>query len=95
VLYPDPKVRRKGFALSGEIPSPINLPQGCFLFSRCPLAQPRFGEEHPALERVRDGRLVRCHRAQQLQDVPGGEEFSVLETALSPVRRPSDEFTAG
>ncbi len=38
--------------LSGEIPSPIDLPQGCFLASRCPYVLDGCRLEHPALESV-------------------------------------------
>jgi oligopeptide/dipeptide ABC transporter ATP-binding protein len=37
VLLPNPDPRQPSEVnLSGEIPSPINLPTGCFLASRCP-----------------------------------------------------------
>lgn len=37
VLLPNPDLRQPfDVSLSGEIPSPINLPKGCFLASRCP-----------------------------------------------------------
>jgi oligopeptide/dipeptide ABC transporter ATP-binding protein len=37
-LAPDPEVRKPSYALAGEIPSPINLPAGCPLRTRCPEA---------------------------------------------------------
>ncbi len=40
VLYPDPDAGLPEYALSGEIPSPINLPPGCNLYSRCPVREP-------------------------------------------------------
>ena len=40
-LVPDPGRRRtRAAALAGEIPSPIDLPLGCYLASRCPVARP-------------------------------------------------------
>ena len=39
VLYPDPEAAAPLYKLEGEIPSPINLPPGCPLYSRCPIAE--------------------------------------------------------
>jgi oligopeptide/dipeptide ABC transporter ATP-binding protein len=50
--------------LAGEIPSPIDLPLGCYLQSRCPNALPRCAGEPQLLESVEDGRLLRCWRAR-------------------------------
>jgi len=36
-LSADPDVKPARFLLRGEIPSPTNLPRGCFLHGRCPL----------------------------------------------------------
>jgi oligopeptide transport system ATP-binding protein len=49
--------------LSGEIPSPIDLPKGCFLASRCPFVLDGCRHERPALEPVGQGRTSRCLRA--------------------------------
>lgn len=63
-LVADPSRRRVDRqdiqALSGEIPSPIDLPRGCYLASRCPAAQPSCRETPQALLPASDGRLVRC-----------------------------------
>jgi oligopeptide/dipeptide ABC transporter ATP-binding protein len=52
-----------GIALAGEIQSPIDLPQGCFLASRCPFVLDGCRGEHPSLEpvsRVHDSRCLRA-----------------------------------
>ncbi len=64
VLYPDINQKRSNFILSGEIPSPINLPGGCFLASRCPLANERCAQEIE-LKEVAPGRRARCIRVQE------------------------------
>ena len=46
--------------LQGELPSPINPPQGCRFHTRCPYATDRCQAEEPALREV-DGRKVACH----------------------------------
>lgn len=62
-LVPDPARRRAvGLApgLAGEIPSPIDLPPGCFLASRCPVAEPSCRTTPQPLLPLPDGRQVRC-----------------------------------
>jgi len=60
VPIPEPGARRERLALSGEIPSPVDLPQGCRLRGRCPLAQAVCAEPVP-LREVAPGRWVACH----------------------------------
>jgi oligopeptide transport system ATP-binding protein len=71
VPIPDPKLARQRNidALSGEIPSPINQPSGCTFRTRCRYAKPYCAEKRPPLETIEGGRLVACHRWQEI-DVP-------------------------
>ena len=62
-LLPDPTVYRDVYPLSGEIPSPINLPSGCPLRSRCPEAAAACSERFPPLVDVGEGHLVACIHA--------------------------------
>lgn len=48
--------------LSGEIPSPIDLPPGCYLASRCPFVLDECNDRHPDLEPVGGAHLSRCLR---------------------------------
>ncbi|MBS0572181.1 MAG: ABC transporter ATP-binding protein, partial [Proteobacteria bacterium] len=48
-LVPDPGRRKSLRALSGEIPSPFNLPPGCAFAGRCPRASDLCRRERPAL----------------------------------------------
>jgi peptide/nickel transport system ATP-binding protein len=59
----DPKLarRRTKSILQGELPSPLNPPQGCSFHARCPIAQEKCGVERPTLRKVSDGRAVACH----------------------------------
>jgi oligopeptide/dipeptide ABC transporter ATP-binding protein len=52
VLRPDPTLRRSVKVLKGEIPSPINLPEGCFFASRCPIGDESCTLSEPPLERM-------------------------------------------
>ena len=45
---------------SGEIPSPIDLPEGCFFASRCPLREEECMKVHPELVESKEGHWVRC-----------------------------------
>ncbi len=63
VLLPNPHLRRaSSISLSGEIPSPINLPSGCFLASRCPFAIDTCRARVPPAEQLGGGHLVHCIR---------------------------------
>lgn len=62
VLYPDPETRRERFDLGGEIPSPIDLPQGCYLASRCPLVQDACRTAIPPLVEIGAGHRSACLR---------------------------------
>ncbi len=65
-LFPDPTHRRVDHrepdALAGEIPSPVDLPEGCYLAGRCPHATERCLSEAQTLELLDDGRMSRCWR---------------------------------
>ena len=78
-LFPDPTRRRVDRkvveALSGEIPSPIDPPKGCYLAGRCPHAEDRCREMAQTLAPLPDGREVRCMRAVA-DELPRMEEMS-------------------
>jgi oligopeptide/dipeptide ABC transporter ATP-binding protein len=61
VLLPHPHLSLEtSVSLKGEIPSPINLPKGCFLASRCPFATDRSRAEMPPAEDIGGGHIVHC-----------------------------------
>ncbi|MHA1735069.1 MAG: ABC transporter ATP-binding protein [Candidatus Thorarchaeota archaeon] len=64
VPVPELDVSREKMVLSGEPPSPINIPPGCRFAPRCPVATDRCRTEEPHLHRTGDGRLVACHRVE-------------------------------
>lgn len=61
---PNPTVdrSRSRILLKGDIPSPIDPPQGCNFCTRCQYADQRCREEEPVLSDVGDGHFVACHR---------------------------------
>ena len=62
VPIPDPTAQRKRILISGETPTPIDLPQGCRFRPRCTEAIPLCECEEPELRQVSPGRWVACHR---------------------------------
>ncbi|MFQ5828319.1 MAG: ABC transporter ATP-binding protein [Candidatus Methylomirabilia bacterium] len=60
IPIPDPDARRERLTLAGEVPSPIHIPSGCRLQTRCPLAQPVCARP-VRLREVAPSRLVACH----------------------------------
>ncbi|PIE70847.1 MAG: ABC transporter ATP-binding protein [Deltaproteobacteria bacterium] len=51
--------------LTGEIPSPIQLPEGCVFHTRCRYADQRCQKEIPDLVDVDNGARVACHRVSE------------------------------
>ncbi|MFL5994345.1 MAG: ABC transporter ATP-binding protein [Streptomyces sp.] len=47
--------------LEGELPDPVNPPEGCLFRTRCPLATDECRRSEPALREIAPGRAVRCH----------------------------------
>ncbi|TMD98892.1 MAG: ATP-binding cassette domain-containing protein, partial [Chloroflexi bacterium] len=64
VPIPDPKIekRRQRIILSGDLPSPINIPTGCRFHTRCPMAQQICREVEPPFE-AKEGHkhYAACH----------------------------------
>jgi len=61
VPIPDPTARKSKVTISGEIPSPIDLPPGCRFRPRCPYAKEICGKEEPDLVEVANNHRVACH----------------------------------
>jgi oligopeptide/dipeptide ABC transporter ATP-binding protein len=60
VPVPDPDLMLED-ALVGEVPSPVNPPQGCNFSPRCPEAMDKCHREEPSLKKLSDGRRVACY----------------------------------
>lgn len=53
--------------ISGLAPNPIELPEGCFLHPRCPIADENLcPTSRPALELYRPDHYVRCHYKEEI-----------------------------
>lgn len=85
VLYPDPESRRERFELRGEIPSPIDLPHGCYLASRCPLAVAACQESVPPLLDAGHDRTSACIR-HELVPAARADEVRAIVAELEGTR---------
>ncbi|MFW9968002.1 MAG: oligopeptide/dipeptide ABC transporter ATP-binding protein, partial [Candidatus Thorarchaeota archaeon] len=61
VPVPETGAKRERLLLTGEIPSPIDIPTGCRFHTRCPFAKDKCSVEEPELKEMPDGRQVACH----------------------------------
>jgi peptide/nickel transport system ATP-binding protein len=55
------EANRKINLISGELPSPLNLPAGCAFASRCPRVTPKCREEKPTMPRFSQQQQAACH----------------------------------
>jgi len=61
VPVPQPGANRARIILKGDVPSPINPPQGCRFHTRCPFVFDRCRREEPALRMVGAQHSAACH----------------------------------
>ncbi len=70
IPVPKPSVERakKGAAIRGELPSPVNPPSGCRFRTRCQFAQEICAAEEPKLRSFGPGHVAACHFPLQTPD---------------------------
>jgi peptide/nickel transport system ATP-binding protein len=82
VPVPEPARVRNRIILKGDVPSPINPPQGCRFHTRCPYAFARCRSEEPALRALEAEHLAACH----LHDLPPAERPVLGKGMVTAVR---------
>jgi oligopeptide/dipeptide ABC transporter ATP-binding protein len=63
---PNPSLTRERVILSGDVPSPVNIPSGCRFRTRCPYVKDLCAEKEPPLAARQPGHFVSCHFDLQL-----------------------------
>jgi oligopeptide/dipeptide ABC transporter ATP-binding protein len=56
-----PDRQRENLAISGEVPSPLDPPQGCAFNPRCPFVMDKCSRDVPELRELSPGHRVACH----------------------------------
>jgi oligopeptide/dipeptide ABC transporter ATP-binding protein len=63
VPVPNPLHKKNRINLGGDVPSPIDPPDGCALHPRCPYVEKVCKDETPPLRELSGGHLAACHFA--------------------------------
>ncbi len=63
VPIPDPEHDSQRIVLEGDVPSPIDPPEGCHFSSRCRYAWTVCSEAAPVLSEIENGHFAACHLA--------------------------------
>jgi oligopeptide/dipeptide ABC transporter ATP-binding protein len=84
IPIPDPKENRDRIRtkVTGEVPSPIDPPQGCRFAGRCPRATEICREVEPQLTEYAGGHAAACHHPQ---NVTAEEIAAATRSPLSPL----------
>lgn len=67
IPIPDPAVHKRHIVLTGDVPSPVQLPSGCPFHPRCRFAQDVCREKEPIFESHEDGCKAACHFIQEMK----------------------------
>jgi peptide/nickel transport system ATP-binding protein len=62
IPIPDPTLKRERIILQGDVPSPLNPPQGCRFHPRCPVAMQACSFAEPPLVETSPGHFAACWR---------------------------------
>lgn len=69
VPVPEPGRSRTRVVLKGDVPSPMNPPNGCRFHTRCPFVFDRCRQDEPELRKVAPDQEAACH----LHDLPAAQ----------------------
>ena len=61
ISVPDPNIKKERIILKGDVPSPINPPNGCRFHTRCPEAIAKCKNTEPSLNELSQGHKASCH----------------------------------
>lgn len=58
--------QRERIRLKGELPSPVNVPEGCHFAPRCPYATKECSSKGPKLREIGPNHFVACHHTENI-----------------------------
>jgi oligopeptide/dipeptide ABC transporter ATP-binding protein len=92
IPVPDPTLRRARIILHGDVPSPVNPPEGCNFHPRCwlraRLDEPaECSDQIPVLRDLETGHLVSCHFAERSSE----ELLRAGQTVITTEAPPGDD----
>lgn len=61
IPIPNPNIKKERIILKGDVPSPINPPQGCRFHTRCPEAVSKCQKTEPSLIELSQDHKASCH----------------------------------
>jgi len=61
IPIPDPDIKKERIILKGDMPDPLNIPEGCRFHMRCIHAKERCKKIEPELKMNKKGHFVACH----------------------------------
>ncbi|ARK28408.1 ABC transporter ATP-binding protein [Halalkalibacter krulwichiae] len=70
IPVPDPNKKKDRIILKGDVPSPINPPQGCRFHTRCPFATDLCKTDTPELKAenyMKEGHMAACHYMDEIE----------------------------
>ena len=60
IPVPDPELQKEEVLLTGDVPSPVDIPSGCRFHPRCPYSTEKCKRKEPSLTE-KDGHWIACH----------------------------------
>ncbi|WP_107943630.1 dipeptide ABC transporter ATP-binding protein [Metasolibacillus sp. FSL H7-0170] len=69
IPVPDPDAKKERVILKGDVPSPIDPPNGCRFHTRCPFATDKCRTEEPVLrtsDLMKEGHQAACHYMEDI-----------------------------
>ncbi|MED1600728.1 dipeptide ABC transporter ATP-binding protein [Alkalihalophilus marmarensis] len=70
IPVPNPERKKERIILKGDVPSPINPPQGCRFHTRCPFATEKCKTDTPELraaDYMKEGHQAACHYMEEIE----------------------------
>jgi len=69
IPVPDPNRKQQRTVLTGDVPSPANVPSGCYFHPRCPVAREDCSERVPELEEFTPEHWARCYYVREDNEI--------------------------